>query len=201
MKVNDRLPRTGVKNACASGESTVWETRLGEHNVALHFTTSRVTGQPSKVSLRRSGRAGGKWAGRALVELHAHWSLATAAARAGNGRQRWKLIGLCGKGGKGSENYGFVSDPLSQSTDYDLLQAEVTTGWYREYHPRSIVILQASPALPPALGPDPFFSLPPQRGTPRGERGYAADIPLCPSALLSGTPVGGSLGQGSCPCI
>lgn len=120
------------------------------------------------------------------MELHAHWSLATAAARAGNGRQRWKLIGLCGKGGKGSENYGFVSDPLSQSTDYDLLQAEVTTGGYQEYRPRSIVILQASPSLPPALGPDPFFSLPPQQGTSRGERGFAADIPLSPHPSSAG---------------
>lgn len=42
----------------------------------------------------------------------------------------------------------FASDPLSQSTDYDLLQAEVTTGWYQEYHPRSISF---SRPLPPSL--------------------------------------------------
>lgn len=68
-------------------------------------------------------------------------------------------LAFAGRAGKGARTT-FVSDPLSQSTDYDLLQAEVTTGWYQEYHPRSIDRSSFSRPLPPSLllwAPTPSF--------------------------------------------
>lgn len=99
-------------------ERTVWETRFGSAQVHLMNYWPASYREPEEKPETGEGRDSG---GRASMELEAYWSPATAEG----GRQRWKLIGLCGKGGKRREAASFLGCPVQ---DYVLLETEVTTG-------------------------------------------------------------------------
>lgn len=110
IKVSYRIPRARVKYACTycishpkrakSGKQGLGSTKF--HFTSLHdLLTVLVKPAHGKVGGRQEGRGFGRCT---AMELEAHWSLVTAV---GGGRQRWKLIGLCGKGGKGRERWVF----------------------------------------------------------------------------------------------
>lgn len=122
------------------------------------------------------GEAGRRGGGGISMEVEAHWSPATAEG----GRQCWKLIGLCGKGGKGNE-----SCSVFPQASCPRLQPAGGWGNHRMVSWRGTLILHASSFLPPFCSgsptPSPLFHL---SRVPL----LAPYVLLCPTLLLSTTP-------------
>ena len=183
VKLSYRILRTWVKYACTYNISHPKRTNSGKQGLGstkLCFTslqellTGLVKPAHGEVGGRREGRGFGRWTS---MELEAHWPPATSV---GGGRQRWKLIGLWGKGGKG-EIAGSPLPPSVLAVGYRLAE-----GWGNHRLASGIGPLFSTylSCLPPALGwptPSPLLHL---SGVPPDVLGRSVPSP----PALSPTP-------------